>query len=226
MAFAPGWPRGARSDGEHRRVRALRRARASSRRSATLRRGGRRGAGRGARRARSRTSTGTTFHVPIDVGPLRVRPPVGAGRATGALDVVIEPGQAFGTGSHATTRLSLELLVELAAGRRDRGLGLRERRARDRRREARLVAGAGVRHRGRVRRGGGQVAAGETACRSRSRAATCARAARRRRPCSRTSSGRCCWRSPALDRVAERLIISRRRAARGGRGPAGVRRRT
>ena len=31
----------------------------------------------------------------------------------GALDVVIEPGQGFGTGSHATTRLSLELLVEL-----------------------------------------------------------------------------------------------------------------
>ena len=29
------------------------------------------------------------------------------------LDVVIDPGQAFGTGSHATTRLVLELLVEI-----------------------------------------------------------------------------------------------------------------
>ncbi len=29
------------------------------------------------------------------------------------VDVVIEPGQAFGTGSHATTRLTLELLAEL-----------------------------------------------------------------------------------------------------------------
>ena len=53
-----------------------------------------------------------TFHVPIDVGPLRVRPPWEPER-TGALDVVIDPGQAFGTGSHATTRLTLELLTEL-----------------------------------------------------------------------------------------------------------------
>jgi ribosomal protein L11 methyltransferase len=30
------------------------------------------------------------------------------------LDVVIDPGQAFGTGAHATTRMCLELLVELA----------------------------------------------------------------------------------------------------------------
>jgi ribosomal protein L11 methyltransferase len=31
----------------------------------------------------------------------------------GALDVVIDPGQAFGTGGHPTTRLCLELLVDL-----------------------------------------------------------------------------------------------------------------
>jgi ribosomal protein L11 methyltransferase len=31
-----------------------------------------------------------------------------------AIDVVVDPGQAFGTGAHATTRLCLELLVELA----------------------------------------------------------------------------------------------------------------
>jgi ribosomal protein L11 methyltransferase len=32
-----------------------------------------------------------------------------------ALDVVIDPGQAFGTGAHATTRLCLELLLSLPA---------------------------------------------------------------------------------------------------------------
>ncbi|MDA0181767.1 50S ribosomal protein L11 methyltransferase [Solirubrobacter phytolaccae] len=53
-----------------------------------------------------------SFHVPIDVGPLRVRPPWHEPR-DGALDVVIEPGQGFGTGSHATTRLTLELLTQL-----------------------------------------------------------------------------------------------------------------
>jgi ribosomal protein L11 methyltransferase len=49
-------------------------------------------------------------HPVVDVGPLRVRAPW---HPPGALDVVIEPGQAFGTGQHATTRLCLELLLEL-----------------------------------------------------------------------------------------------------------------
>jgi ribosomal protein L11 methyltransferase len=53
-----------------------------------------------------------SFHTALDVGPLRVRPPWEPAR-DGALDIVIDPGQAFGTGSHATTRLVLELLVEL-----------------------------------------------------------------------------------------------------------------
>ena len=52
-----------------------------------------------------------SFHKPIQIGPLRVRPPWEPPR--GALDVVIDPGQAFGTGSHATTRLTLELLTTL-----------------------------------------------------------------------------------------------------------------
>jgi ribosomal protein L11 methyltransferase len=55
------------------------------------------------------------WHRPLDVGPLRVRPPWEPPRA-GALDVVIDPGQAFGTGAHPSTRLSLALLAELPAG--------------------------------------------------------------------------------------------------------------
>jgi ribosomal protein L11 methyltransferase len=53
-----------------------------------------------------------SFHKPLDIGPLRVRPPWEPAR-DGALDVLIDPGQAFGTGSHATTRLTLELLATL-----------------------------------------------------------------------------------------------------------------
>jgi ribosomal protein L11 methyltransferase len=53
-----------------------------------------------------------SFHVALDVGRLRVRPPWEPARE-GALDVVIDPGQGFGTGAHPTTRLVLELLSEL-----------------------------------------------------------------------------------------------------------------
>ena len=53
------------------------------------------------------------FHEPVLVGDrLFVRPPWAEGRP-GTLDLAIDPGQAFGTGAHATTRLSLELLLEL-----------------------------------------------------------------------------------------------------------------
>ncbi len=56
------------------------------------------------------------FHRPVDVSwrfrRLRVRPPWEPPTAEG-IDVVIEPGQAFGTGAHHTTRLCLELLLEL-----------------------------------------------------------------------------------------------------------------
>ena len=59
-----------------------------------------------------------SFHRPVEVsGRLYVRPPWHERAPDGALiDIVIDPGQAFGTGSHATTRLCLELLVELADG--------------------------------------------------------------------------------------------------------------
>ena len=53
-----------------------------------------------------------SFHSALDVGPVRVRPPWEPARED-ALDVVIDPGQAFGTGSHPTTRLVLELLATL-----------------------------------------------------------------------------------------------------------------
>jgi len=50
------------------------------------------------------------------VPALRVRPPWEAPSAQSGLEeIVIDPGQAFGTGGHASTRLCLELLLALAA---------------------------------------------------------------------------------------------------------------
>jgi ribosomal protein L11 methyltransferase len=65
------------------------------------------------------------FHKPIVVGDrLHVRPPWSDARSD-LEEVVIDPGQAFGTGAHDTTRLCLELLVELEtrAGFVDLGCG-------------------------------------------------------------------------------------------------------
>src|SRR5581483_8973164 len=54
-----------------------------------------------------------SYHRPAGVGNrLTVRPPWEPAGTT-PLDVVIDPGQAFGTGAHATTRLCLELLLEV-----------------------------------------------------------------------------------------------------------------
>jgi ribosomal protein L11 methyltransferase len=58
------------------------------------------------------------FHRPVLIEPpaLHVRPPWEApSDRTDAEEIVIDPGQAFGTGAHATTRLCLELLLELTA---------------------------------------------------------------------------------------------------------------
>jgi ribosomal protein L11 methyltransferase len=58
------------------------------------------------------------FHEPVLVADrVHVRPPwtEALGRE-GVEEIVIDPGQAFGTGSHATTRMCLELLLELAPG--------------------------------------------------------------------------------------------------------------
>ncbi|CAN5520559.1 50S ribosomal protein L11 methyltransferase [soil metagenome] len=60
------------------------------------------------------------FHRPVLVaGRLYVRPPWEQPAVRpGVEEVVIDPGQAFGTGSHPTTEGCLELLVELAGERR------------------------------------------------------------------------------------------------------------
>jgi ribosomal protein L11 methyltransferase len=58
------------------------------------------------------------FHKPAQIGRIRVRAPwheAGGGEA-GGIDIVIDPGQAFGTGAHPTTRLCLELLQGVTGG--------------------------------------------------------------------------------------------------------------
>ena len=59
------------------------------------------------------------FHSPVQVGRIHVRAPWHEpARDEGAepIDIVIDPGQAFGTGAHPTTRLCLELLLEVTGG--------------------------------------------------------------------------------------------------------------
>jgi ribosomal protein L11 methyltransferase len=55
------------------------------------------------------------FHKPVVVGGgrLRVRPPWEEPDPAAELEIVVDPGQAFGTGAHHTTRLCLELMLEL-----------------------------------------------------------------------------------------------------------------
>lgn len=56
------------------------------------------------------------------VAPLHIRPPWEPPTdRDDAIEIVIDPAQAFGTGAHATTRLCLELLLALAAENPDRG---------------------------------------------------------------------------------------------------------
>jgi ribosomal protein L11 methyltransferase len=55
------------------------------------------------------------FHRPVQVGPVWVGPTWERPPAEG-IPVVIDPGRAFGTGAHETTRLCLELLLELERG--------------------------------------------------------------------------------------------------------------
>lgn len=53
-----------------------------------------------------------TFHRPVRIGPLWVGPPWLV-PDVGAIAVVVDPGRAFGTGAHPTTRLCLELLLDV-----------------------------------------------------------------------------------------------------------------
>lgn len=56
------------------------------------------------------------FHKPVDVaGRLRIRPPWEPA-APGLLDLVVDPGMAFGTGQHTTTRGCIELLSGVQPG--------------------------------------------------------------------------------------------------------------
>jgi len=58
------------------------------------------------------------FHRPVTIGGrVHVRPPWAPPASAGLVDVVIDPGRAFGTGSHASTKLALELLVDVAPTR-------------------------------------------------------------------------------------------------------------
>lgn len=70
------------------------------------------------------------FHKPVlvrspapgRVPAMWVGPPWEAGGSVrDAVEIVVDPGQAFGTGGHATTRLCLELLLQLAASAPGRG---------------------------------------------------------------------------------------------------------
>ena len=55
------------------------------------------------------------FHRPVRVGPFWIGPSW-EGSEPDAVAIVIDPGLAFGTGGHATTRLCLALLAELPPG--------------------------------------------------------------------------------------------------------------
>jgi len=54
------------------------------------------------------------FHKPLLVGDRLWLRPSWEPEREGAIDLVVDPGQAFGTGAHPTTRLCLEYLLELA----------------------------------------------------------------------------------------------------------------
>ena len=52
------------------------------------------------------------FHRPVRVGPFWIGPPWEQPPG-GVMPILIDPGRAFGTGAHPTTRLSVELVADL-----------------------------------------------------------------------------------------------------------------
>jgi ribosomal protein L11 methyltransferase len=61
------------------------------------------------------------FHKPLLVADRLWLRPSWEPQRDGAIDVVVDPGQAFGTGAHPTTRLCLEFLCELEASGEAKG---------------------------------------------------------------------------------------------------------
>ena len=63
------------------------------------------------------------FHEPTVVadGRVVIRPDWRESPVPGAIDVVVDPGQAFGTGAHPTTRMCVDFLVRLADDGHARG---------------------------------------------------------------------------------------------------------
>jgi ribosomal protein L11 methyltransferase len=56
------------------------------------------------------------FHKPLLIADRLWLRPSWEARREGAIDLVVDPGRAFGTGAHPTTRLCLEYLLELEEG--------------------------------------------------------------------------------------------------------------
>ena len=146
-------------------------------------------------------TAGAQFHRPVRVGALWIGPPWETPDAD-ALAVVIDPGRAFGTGAHPTTRLCLELLAASERGEPARRR-LRLGRALDRRGEL----GFG-RYRARRRPAGGR---GDARERRRERRR---RRRRARRRCATTS---CPTPTLVVANIAlDAVVGARRRGSRAG----------
>jgi ribosomal protein L11 methyltransferase len=61
------------------------------------------------------------FHEPVLVGERILVRPSWAKPRVDTIDLIVDPGQAFGTGAHPTTRMCLELLLEIAEAGQARG---------------------------------------------------------------------------------------------------------
>jgi ribosomal protein L11 methyltransferase len=57
------------------------------------------------------------FHKPVQIGHIHVRAPWHDPAA--GIEIVVDPGQAFGTGAHPTTRMCLELLLDVSGDARE-----------------------------------------------------------------------------------------------------------